>query len=234
MKIRSRVLTRIVGWLAVSAFRALTRTLHMQPVTEADGIDPAFPTPEGYIYALWHDSILIPLGQQVLHKKKTISALVSRHRDGAYLTLFMRHLGIRSVCGSTARGGDQALRELMRLGKDWHIYITPDGPRGPHHEIKPGLVFLASHTGRPIVPTVSLPEKSWYIRGKWTGMCIPRPFTRAWFLLGEPIRIPPNLSREQIEFYTQLVQSEMHRAEQKLARLMKGEEIGADAVSRAA
>lgn len=232
MRIRSQFLTKLVGWMLAMVFRALSRSLRLRAICEADGIDPSRATRQGYIYALWHDSILVPLAKKSLSRAKA-AALVSRHQDGAYLAEFMRYCRIRSVRGSTARGGDQALRELMQVGDDWNIFITPDGPRGPHHEIKPGLVYLASRTGRPIVPAVSHSESAWHVRGSWTGLVVPKPFSRCTYLLGEPLSIPADLSRDQIELQTSRVQAEMNRLEQKLARIIRGEE-STEPVRRAA
>jgi hypothetical protein len=159
--------------------------------------------------------------------------LVSRHQDGAYLAEFMRYCRIRSVRGSTARGGDQALRELLHVGDDWNIFITPDGPRGPHHEIKPGLVYLASRTGKPIIPAVSHCENAWHVQGSWTGLVVPKPFSRCTYLLGAPLSIPADLSRDQIALHMSRVQAEMNRLEEKLARIIRGEEL-ADPIRRAA
>jgi lysophospholipid acyltransferase (LPLAT)-like uncharacterized protein len=223
LRIRSRLLTKFVGWLVALIFRSLSRTLRLRGLVEADFTDCSVKTRRGYIYALWHDSILIPLARQAL-ERPPVAALVSRHQDGAYLAEFMHYIGIRSIRGSTARGGDQALRELMRLGDDWHIFITPDGPRGPHHVVKSGLIYLASRTGRPIVTMVSHFESAWHFRGNWTGLLIPKPFSRGCYLFGEPLTIPPDLSREQIEFYRSRVQAEMIRIEQKLARIAAGNE----------
>jgi lysophospholipid acyltransferase (LPLAT)-like uncharacterized protein len=228
MRIRSRLLTKFAGWLAALVFRALSRSLRYRGVCEADGTDPSVVTREGYIYALWHDSILVPLAKKSLCHAK-VAALVSRHQDGAYLAEFMHHCRIRSVRGSTARGGDQALRELIQVGRDWNIFITPDGPRGPHHQIKSGPVYLASRTGRPIIPAVSHCENAWHVRGSWTGLVVPKPFSRCWYLLGTPLFIPADLSREQIEIHTSRVQAEMDRLEQKLARIVRGEVPGESA-----
>ena len=223
MRIRSRALTKFVGWFVALLFRTLSRTLRLRGLVEREFTDCSVETHRGYIYALWHDAILIPLARQAL-ERPNVAALVSRHQDGAYLAEFMHYIGIQSIRGSTARGGDQALRELMRLGDDWHIFITPDGPRGPHHVIKSGLVYLASRTGRPIVPMLSYYEKPWHIRGNWTGLLIPKPFSKGSYLFGEPLTIPPDLSREQIEYHRARIQSEMDRLEQKLARIVRGEE----------
>ena len=227
MRIRSRLLTKFAGWLVAVAFRALSRSLRMRGFVEAEHTDCSIAACRGYIYALWHDSILIPLARQAL-KRPPVAALVSRHQDGAYLAEFMHHIGIRSIRGSTARGGDQALRELMRLGDEWQVFITPDGPRGPHHVVKPGLVYLASRTGRPILPMASHCGSAWHVRGSWTGLLVPKPFSCGWYLIGAPLTVPPDLSREQIEVYRARVQSEMERLEQKLARIVSGDELAAD------
>jgi lysophospholipid acyltransferase (LPLAT)-like uncharacterized protein len=219
MKIRSPLLTKLIGWLAAMLFRNLSRTLRFRGFWEAEGIDPTLPLSRGYIYSLWHDSILIPLAKQSLARTK-VAALVSRHQDGAYLVEFMRVNGIRSVRGSTARGGDQALRELMRVEEEWQIFITPDGPRGPHHRLKSGPIYLASVTGRAIIPVASHFGNAWHIQGKWTGQYIPKPFSLNWYLIGAPISIPPDLSREQIESHRRHLQSEMERLEQKLAQIV--------------
>lgn len=232
MRIRSQFLTKLFGWTAALVFRALSRSLRIRGICEANGTDPSFPTRQGFVYALWHDSILVPLAKKSLSHAK-VAALVSRHQDGAYLAEFMRYCRIRSVRGSTARGGDQALRELMQVEDDWNIFITPDGPRGPHHVTKSGPVYLASRTGRPIVPAVSHCENAWHVRGSWTGLVVPKPFSRCWYLLGEPLSIPADLSRDQIEMHTARVQAEMERLEQKLARIVGGDEAG-EAVRRAA
>jgi lysophospholipid acyltransferase (LPLAT)-like uncharacterized protein len=223
VKIRSRLLTKLIGWLVALTFRLLSRTLRLRGFGEAAYTDCSIETRRGYIYVLWHDSILIPLARQAL-ERPNVAALVSRHQDGAYLAEFMHHIGIRSIRGSTARGGDQALRALMRQGDDFHIFITPDGPRGPHHIVKNGLIYLASRTGRPVIPMASHFNGAWHIRGNWTGLWIPKPFSRGYYLLGAPLTVPPDLSRAQIEHYQALVQAEMDRLEAKLARIVDGEE----------
>src|SRR5262249_41226045 len=98
------------------------------------------------------------------------------------------------------------------------------GPRGPHHEIKDGMIYLASRTGRPIVPIVSFFEDAWHVPGNWTGLWIPKPFGRCWYLLGAPLAIPRHLARDGISWHRYHVQAEFDRLEQKLARIVRGEE----------
>jgi lysophospholipid acyltransferase (LPLAT)-like uncharacterized protein len=218
-----RLQTWFIGWLAATLLRALARTVRFDGHVESTGTDPSVATARGAIYALWHDAILIPLARHNATRPR-IAALVSRHQDGSYLTEFLRRQGIRAVRGSTSRGGDRALRALMNQENDWHIFITPDGPRGPEHVIKEGIVYLASRTGRPIVPIASQASSAWCVRGRWTGMWVPKPFSRCHYLLGTPIHVAPDLSRDALARERDRVQAEMERVAEKLARIVRGEE----------
>src|SRR5262245_55370283 len=82
LRIRSRYLTKFVGWFVALLFRALSRTLRFHGHTEAALTDPSYRPSRTFIYALWHDSILIPLARAAL-KRPNIAALVSRHQDGS-------------------------------------------------------------------------------------------------------------------------------------------------------
>lgn len=223
MKIRSHLLTMFIGWIGGTALRCISRTMSINMRIEHPGTDPSQPTDRPYLYALWHDDIMVPLAMKGRNPEANVSALVSKHQDGTYLTEFMRHLGVGAVRGSTRHGGVGALRELMRR-KSTNIFITPDGPRGPRHELKEGIVFLASQTGMPIIPTASLAMNCWRIQGSWTDLTIPKPFTKAYCLLGAPIHVPPDASRNALEQWRKYVQAEMDRLEEAALCLKRGEE----------
>jgi lysophospholipid acyltransferase (LPLAT)-like uncharacterized protein len=102
------------------------------------------------LYCFWHDRLLmmpfIALGQKAL-------VLISQHRDGEYISRVISWFGFRSIRGSSTRGGTMALRKMARvIHSGWHGAITPDGPRGPRHKVKEGVILLASLTGAPVLP----------------------------------------------------------------------------------
>ncbi len=225
MKIRSVWLTRFIGWSAACFAKLLFRTYRFTSFVEQPGTDPSSHTPRTWLYALWHDEIMIPLAARSRTGVGEVAALASRHQDGSYLVEFMRHMRIRGVRGSRNHGGDQALRELLRVLTCAHVFITPDGPRGPKHELKEGIVFLASQTGTPIIPCASFAPRSWIIKGNWTDLSIPKPFARAYYYLGTPITIPPNLSREELAHWRNIVQAEMRRARTAVHALAEGRHL---------
>lgn len=130
---------------------------------------------EPFVYAFWH-ARLLPLA--FTHRNEGIVVLVSRHRDGQLITRVIEHLGFRTARGSSTRGGEAGVREMLAAGSRGEaIAITPDGPRGPAEELKGGLVYVAERLGRRIVPIGTSAADSWTFRS-WDRFRVPRPFAR--------------------------------------------------------
>jgi lysophospholipid acyltransferase (LPLAT)-like uncharacterized protein len=139
------------------------------------------------LFTLWHGRLL-PLG--FLHRGQGVVAIVSRSADGEYLTRVLEHWGFTAVRGSSSRGGDRALRELVRCVRAGRsIAITPDGPRGPREQLKPGVLQLAQLTGAPIVTVAAGADRAWWFV-RWDRFLIPKPFARVRVAYGEAVFVP--------------------------------------------
>jgi lysophospholipid acyltransferase (LPLAT)-like uncharacterized protein len=184
----------------------------------ADPLDP-----ERFILVVWHDALLIPTFASPHSNRSRTCCLVSRHQDGGYLADAMAILGYSTVRGSTNRGGAQAVKQLMDDTAGMHIVITPDGPRGPRRQIKPGAVFLASQTGRRICAGAYACRNEWRVKGSWTDMAIPKPFTTIYLLTSAPMTVPPDLPRTELDRYVHIVQKEMERLTAEAEALARGE-----------
>lgn len=208
MRIRSERLIKFVAWLVVATLKVLFATCRKEfaifPGT--NGWDPDLL--DRFLYSVWHDVLFFPM---LMAKPHNGSALTSRHHDGAYVAETLRLLNVSPFRGSTTRGGAQAIRQLLNVAEHLHITITPDGPRGPRREMKDGIVFLASRTGMTIVPAAFSCRRGVRFRGTWTDMLLPLPFTTTYCILGEPIAVPANLNREEIELNRQRIQDAMDR-----------------------
>ncbi len=148
------------------------------------------------IYAVWHGRLLLPA---YLHRGEGVVTLISRSADGEYLARFLRHWGYESVRGSSSRGGSEALRDLVRYCRNGRsLAITPDGPRGPKQQLKPGVVTAAQLSGVPIIPATSSATRAWW-PGKWDRFLIPKPFTKARVLYGPPVMVPRSASATEVE-----------------------------------
>lgn len=229
VKIRHRFLQKTVVWGAVLLLRTLFLTVRTDIRVAQEGAMTNVP-PIGqtrYCFCLWHDIILAAL---FCHKAHSLATLVSRHQDGTYLSDLIDILGIRPIRGSASRGGAQATRQLLKM-PDHHICITPDGPRGPRHEMKDGITWIAARTGRPIVAVTVKATRCWKIPGRWSDIMIPKPFSKLVAITSVPIEVPSDLSREQVAEMTARVQDEMERLDTLSDRLVRGDETVADMIT---
>lgn len=211
--------------LIVMLGRALFRTLRIEAIEADPSSNPYSGDGPAVIYSVWHDAMLVPL---FAGRHRRTVALVSKHHDGSFLAASMQRLSIGLVRGSSSRGGAAAVRQMLDLPADKNIVMTPDGPRGPRRQIKLGLVFLASHCGRPIVPTAFAAVREWRVKGTWTDLLIPRPFTTVYALTGRPIIIRPDLSRDELLEVEKQVQAEMEALNARAERLARGDSASAD------
>ena len=98
-----------------------------------------------------------------------------------------------------------AVRGMLKAGRDCHLALTPDGPRGPRQKVKPGLIYLAARLGLPIVPVGFGYERPWRLQS-WDRFALPVPFGTLVGVLGEELRVPAGLDRDGLERYRKLVE----------------------------
>jgi len=150
------------------------------------------------IHTFWHGRLLALV---YTHRKRGIRILISRHRDGEIITRITGRLGFRAVRGSTGagKGGVRAILEMAKRGRAGEdLAITPDGPRGPREKAQAGVLLIAQRSGLPILPMATGASRGRFLRS-WDRFLIPAPFARVAVVLGEPIRVPKDLSPEESE-----------------------------------
>jgi lysophospholipid acyltransferase (LPLAT)-like uncharacterized protein len=191
---------RYPWWLEPAAFlgagvvAVLGRTWRFE-VDEHPEYRSARAAGERFVYAFWHSRLLALAYQR---RREGIAVLVSRHRDGQLITRVIEHMGFVSARGSSTRGGESGVRELVRwarAGRD--LAITPDGPRGPAEEIKDGLAYVAHRLGRRVVPIASSARDAWALRS-WDRFRVPRPWSRVCIGYGAPLAVGADVAQERL------------------------------------
>lgn len=148
------------------------------------------------VYVLWHGRLL---SCAYRYRRNQLGTLISRNRDGDYISGVVRRWGFTVVRGSSSRGGSSALRRIVRMLKEGRsVALTPDGPRGPRQQMKPGPVIAAQLAGVPVIP-VSAGASSGRFFGSWDRFLVPAPFADTPVALGEPIDIPQGLQESDLE-----------------------------------
>ncbi len=207
-------------FIAATGIHLLFRTLRYRTFYSRSDTSPYLPvTGATYTYCVWHDSLIIPL---FAGRQPNTMAVVSQHGDGNWIALLLKALKIRSVRGSSSKGGANAMRQILEQGQSGHFVLTPDGPRGPRRKMKAGVSFLASRAGKAVVPTAFSCSRAWYIGTGWTDLMLPMPFSKIYLITGTPIEIPVDARREELDAFSQQIEDEMFRLNARADRLAKG------------
>lgn len=206
MKIRHPKAITALAWIGARVVRCWMATVRYRYHALGPAVEPSARRPvQKCIYAFWHENMLLLANQ---YGGLGNRVLISQHADGQLIAEMCGYLGFEPIRGSTTRGGVEAVRRIVREGQAGSLIITPDGPRGPRRQVQRGLVYLAAHTGLPIVPVGLACPRPWRMKS-WDRFVLPRPFSRAICLTAEPIVVPADADKEQLEYHRQQVETDL-------------------------
>lgn len=151
------------------------------------------------------------------------TALTSQHSDGSFVASVLSLCNIRTVRGSTNRIRTGAIRELLQSAASRHLVITPDGPRGPNRQMSAGIAYLASRTGRSVVPSGYACSRCWRWKGSWSDLIIPKPFAKVVMLAGDPIRVPSDVGPKELKSYVATIQQAMDQLDADAQAVLNGQ-----------
>jgi lysophospholipid acyltransferase (LPLAT)-like uncharacterized protein len=226
---RSRPVQETLGFLVASYLKFVQRTNRfvMEPADAYDRIAPRMPV----IAAMWH-------GQHfMIHFAKRpqdrAASLVSRSGDGEFNAIALRHLGIRAIRGSGARGRDirkkggvQAMRAMLKaLAGGEMVVMTADIPK-ISRVCGQGIVTLAQMSGRPIVPVAVVTSRRIDFNS-WDKASIGLPFGRGAMVLGEPVHVPRDADAAALEAFRQQVERELDAIHERAYALVGSRDPGA-------
>ena len=225
---RSRPVQETLGFLVAGYLKLVQRTNRfvMEP---ADAYDRIAQMP--VIAAMWH-------GQHfMIHFAKRpqdrAASLVSRSGDGEFNAIALRHLGVRAIRGSGARGRDirkkggvQALRAMLKALSDGEMVVmTADIPKIAR-VCGQGIVTLAQLSGRPIVPVAVVTSRRIDF-DSWDKASIGLPFGRGAIVLGDPVHVPREADDEAMERLRRTVERELDRVHERAYALVGSKDPGA-------
>jgi len=193
---RPSVLDHIIvflGWLYLTAVMLSNRIEwrgkeHLLAALEGDR--PVY-------LAIWHGRLVIAAWVLRLYHP---TALVSHSRDGEIITRIVNKWGIKTLRGSSRRGGQEALRSIMRAFSDPRAFvaITMDGPKGPAHVVKPGSVKMAARKKAVFIPASGAATRKRTFEKSWDRMQIPKPFGKIIYEIGPSIPYDPQMPAEDL------------------------------------
>lgn len=189
---QSRIIdNRAVQWLAAALIAAWIRFVFLTSRHTFVGFEAITPLVQGkrpFVACCWHGRMMLICC--VRPRAMRAVALISAHHDGQLAARTMRLVGVRTIVGSSSRGGHGAIRQCVAaLANGALVVITPDGPRGPARVAAPGAIEIARLAGVPIVPVSHATSRARRLRS-WDESMFPLPFARDVFICGTPIEPP--------------------------------------------
>ncbi len=183
MKLGDRLLVAVAPFLASWVIRLLYRLNRIEFIGE-EHPKAIWGRGEHLILAFWHDQLLLMVKG---YRGPGSKILISASKDGELIARVMQYFGQQAVRGSSSRGGRAAFKKLVALAKEEvDLVITPDGPKGPRHELKDGVVQLARLGSRPVVPMAFACSRG-HRFASWDRFLLPYPFGRGVFSFGPAV-----------------------------------------------
>ena len=204
---------RFATWLASLVWKTLKITLRRSS-KGLDAVRAIVDADQRIILTFWHRRlVMMPLSYPFRRnnsdgERRGVAILSSDSKDGEISAAIWRHLGIHAVRGTASHGGGaQGLVKMIQVVRQgWDLGITPDGPRGPRFELKPGVIAVARKTRAWIVPVSVAYSKAWQLK-TWDKMLIPKPFSKAAVIYGLPYQASEKTEDDAL--YAQELQERM-------------------------
>ena len=171
------------------------------------------------VIGCWHEQMIAFLS---IHSGSfPYMAMASRSKDGEYAAFIARKMGFIPVRGSSRKrgkekGGKEAIDTyISNMKEGGRGGITMDGPKGPRHTCKPGIVVIAQQTGAMILPGAAFAQKYWEFNS-WDKFKLPKPFSRIKLRYGEPFAVPADISQTQTIEACRLIEARIKKLEDTL------------------
>ncbi|NCN28482.1 DUF374 domain-containing protein [bacterium] len=130
------------------------------------------------VFAHWHGDEW-PLLATFAYRK--MGVLVSDSEDGKIMAKFTQSLGFSVSRGSSTRGGAKGFLGMiknMRRDKLPMVSLAVDGPKGPRHEPKKGILALAKLLRAGVVVACVGCDRKWVFEKSWSQAYLPKFFAK--------------------------------------------------------
>lgn len=199
-------------YLLASLASSLLSLLHRSWQTETIGLEnmeDLLGRQERILVVFWHGKYL-PFF--TLLRDRGACIFSSRSLRGEVIAGICRRFGHHCLTlpGHT---GEEAL-QLMRtaLGERKMAALVPDGPTGPYHHVKSGVIRLAAGLGMTLLPASAASSRKLVLTRRWDRMEMPLPFARIRLVIGEPIVVPGDLGGHPIGWWAERVREALESA----------------------
>lgn len=175
----------ILGFIVWLFFRMLSATWRVT-VDEPESMKNSIQRKEPLIFAHWHGDEVALI---YLVGRYRIATITSTSKDGEMMNTVIRLLGGVTTRGSSTRGAINALKGLVRIVHDQkrNSSFAVDGPKGPIHQVKPGVFEVSRLMKSPIYSVGVACDRKWVFEKAWNKAYLPKPFARIFIQWKGPV-----------------------------------------------
>jgi lysophospholipid acyltransferase (LPLAT)-like uncharacterized protein len=197
--ILAAVAARLAVWYLKLTFH--TNRWVSEPADPLDRALPHLPV----IAAVWHGQhILLP----VIPIGLKSAVMISKSRDGEITARVAEAFGTRTIRASGGRVPRKLIEKdglkgfismLDALKNGENVLQTADIPKGTPRRAGRGIIALAKHSGRPILPIAVASSRRKVVNRAWDRTTFNLPFGRSALCLGEPLHVQPDAGEAELE-----------------------------------
>lgn len=216
LKINKLLTSKFAQWLVYKFIRMYSLTFRLTVENEEEWLDDYLNNDGSIILCVHHQQFFpaIRYFQKYRHYKPGL--MISRSRDGDFISAVAHRTGWTTVRGSSSKGGAEALQGMINhLAEHRLAAHVIDGPRGPIGVVKPGAIRLAHATNSTIIPFFVGADRAWYARS-WDKFLLPKPFSKVVLRFGEKVKFEPTETSEDFERQRQSLEDMMSKEHEKL------------------
>lgn len=152
------------------------------------------------LFSVWHEHTFQCI---YFYRNQNAGAIVENSRNGEVLAALVEEFGSKTFVVANDPKDRQSVKgtiQFMKYLQEGHDGILAvDGPRGPYHQPKAGILYIAQKTGHAIIPIGVWYERAFTCWWRWDKYKIPLPFSRAVLVPAEqPVIVPDDLTHEQV------------------------------------
>jgi lysophospholipid acyltransferase (LPLAT)-like uncharacterized protein len=212
----NRIRGLFLGFIIWVIYRTLSLTWRIR-IEEPDAMKRNLAEKIPMIFAHFHGDELALVSLTPRYK---IATITSTSKDGELMTTVIHLLGGKTSRGSSTRGAVSALKGLIEIcKKGGNSSFAVDGPKGPLHEVKPGVFELSRLMKSEIWCAGVHCDRAWHFPKAWNKTYLPKPFAKIQFVWLGPTGPITKADDPRSQELAKALQNQLFAAQQHAAKV---------------
>ena len=202
---------RLKAFFLTWVLRLLHRTWRVR-INNRENMDRLYTEQKRFLLCFWHGKYIPIFPILEGYKACVISSQSAR---GSVIARICRQFGYKStqLANQPERN---SLKNLSRILSGISVGATAvDGPLGPNHLVKGGIIRIVSSFGFALLPISFQSNWKLVLNKRWDHLEIPLPFAKVNLIIGEAINLPKNIRPVQTRAWADNLAQELVKLDKK-------------------